>query len=194
MQTILTIIHLLLAIGLIALVLIQHGKGADAGAAFGSGASATVFGAQGSGNFLSRSTAILATAFFLTSIALAYYATQVGEPAGLMDALLPAADAPANDSALPFVAEPDSGAGSDAGEQDAGQNAIDDLPPAGPPTGAINGESESSDGAGDMPPVSMGDVGGGDMPASADAGDGTTGDDGGSESQSGATGSETKEQ
>ncbi|MBK1647678.1 preprotein translocase subunit SecG [Rhabdochromatium marinum] len=87
MQTILTILHLLLAIGLIGLILIQHGKGADAGAAFGSGASATVFGAQGSGNFLSRSTAILATAFFLTSIALAYYATKVEEPAGLMDNL-----------------------------------------------------------------------------------------------------------
>jgi preprotein translocase subunit SecG len=85
MQTILTVVHLLLAIGLIGLVLLQHGKGADAGAAFGSGASATVFGARGSGSFLSRSTAILATLFFLTSIALAYYAAQVGEPAGLMD-------------------------------------------------------------------------------------------------------------
>ena len=85
MQTILTVIHLLLAIGLIGLVLLQHGKGADAGAAFGSGASATVFGARGSGSFLSRSTAILATLFFLTSIGLAYYAAQVGEPAGLMD-------------------------------------------------------------------------------------------------------------
>ncbi len=87
MQTILTLLHLLLAIGLIGLVLIQHGKGADAGAAFGSGASATVFGSRGSGNFLSRSTAIFAAAFFLTSIALAYYATRVGEPAGLMDDL-----------------------------------------------------------------------------------------------------------
>lgn len=99
MQTLLTIVHLFLAIGLIALVLIQHGKGADAGAAFGSGASATVFGARGSGNFLSRSTAIIATLFFLTSIALAYYATKVGEPAGLMD------DLP-QDGELPFVAEP----------------------------------------------------------------------------------------
>ncbi|MFE8032985.1 preprotein translocase subunit SecG, partial [Thiohalocapsa marina] len=67
------------------LILIQHGKGADAGAAFGSGASATVFGAQGSGSFLTRTTAILATLFFITSIALAYFAAQVGEPEGLMD-------------------------------------------------------------------------------------------------------------
>jgi preprotein translocase subunit SecG len=85
MQLILTVLHLLLALGLIGLILIQHGKGADAGAAFGSGASATVFGARGSGSFLTRLTAIMATLFFLTSMALAYYAAQVGEPAGLMD-------------------------------------------------------------------------------------------------------------
>ncbi len=87
MQTLLTVLHLFLAIGLIGLILIQHGKGADMGAAFGSGASATVFGARGAGNFLSRSTAVLATLFFLTSIALAYYAAQVGEPPSLMDQL-----------------------------------------------------------------------------------------------------------
>ncbi|MCC7278300.1 MAG: preprotein translocase subunit SecG [Chromatiaceae bacterium] len=87
MQTILTVVHLFLALGLIGLVLIQHGKGADMGAAFGSGASATVFGARGSGNFLSRTTGILAALFFVTSMVLAYYAAQVGEPAGLMDTL-----------------------------------------------------------------------------------------------------------
>jgi len=85
MQTILNVFHLFLAIGLVGLVLIQHGKGADAGAAFGSGASATVFGARGSANFLSRATAVLATLFFLTSMALAYFASQVGEPEGLME-------------------------------------------------------------------------------------------------------------
>jgi len=85
MQTILTVLQVFLSLGLIGLVLIQHGKGADAGAAFGSGASATVFGAQGSGSFLTRLTAILATLFFLTSMALAYYATQASAPAGLMD-------------------------------------------------------------------------------------------------------------
>ncbi|MCK7574894.1 MAG: preprotein translocase subunit SecG [Chromatiales bacterium] len=85
MQTILTVLQVFLSLGLIGLVLIQHGKGADAGAAFGSGASATVFGAQGSGSFLTRFTAILATLFFLTSMALAYYATQGSAPTGLMD-------------------------------------------------------------------------------------------------------------
>lgn len=94
MQTVLNVLHLFLAIGLVTLVLIQHGKGADAGAAFGSGASATVFGARGSGNFLSRATAGLATLFFLTSMALAYFASQVGEPEGLMEGVeLPAAPA-----------------------------------------------------------------------------------------------------
>ena len=98
MQTILNVLHLFLAIGLVGLVLIQHGKGADAGAAFGSGASATVFGARGSGNFLSRATAILATMFFLTSMALAYFASQVGEPEGLMDGIkVPSAPAPEAD-------------------------------------------------------------------------------------------------
>jgi preprotein translocase subunit SecG len=85
MQTILTVLQVFLSLGLIGLVLIQHGRGADAGAAFGSGASATVFGARGSGSFLSRATAILAALFFLTSMALAYYAAQAGKPAGLMD-------------------------------------------------------------------------------------------------------------
>ncbi|MTW22729.1 preprotein translocase subunit SecG [Allochromatium palmeri] len=87
MQTILTVLQVFLSLGLIGLVLIQHGKGADAGAAFGSGASATVFGAQGSGSFLTRFTAIIATLFFLTSMALAYYATQASEPVGLMDTI-----------------------------------------------------------------------------------------------------------
>jgi len=85
MQTILTVFHLFLAIGLIGLILIQHGRGADAGAAFGSGASATVFGARGSGSFLSRTTAILATLFFVTSVVMAYYAQKVEAPKGLMD-------------------------------------------------------------------------------------------------------------
>ncbi len=85
MQTILVAVHLLLAIALIGLVLIQHGKGADAGAAFGSGASSTVFGSQGSGSFLTRTTAVLATLFFITSLALAYFAMQRAEPPSLMD-------------------------------------------------------------------------------------------------------------
>lgn len=76
MQTIALVIHVFLALGVIGLVLIQHGKGADAGAAFGSGASSTVFGSRGSGSFLTRMTTFFALAFFCTSIALFYLASQ----------------------------------------------------------------------------------------------------------------------
>lgn len=75
LYSILVAIDVLLAIGIIGLILIQHGKGADVGAAFGSGASGTVFGAQGSASFLTRVTAILATLFFINSLALAYLAS-----------------------------------------------------------------------------------------------------------------------
>ena len=69
------LIHILAAIGVIGLVLVQHGKGADMGAAFGSGASGSLFGATGSANFLSRTTAVLAAVFFVTSLSLAYIAS-----------------------------------------------------------------------------------------------------------------------
>ena len=69
-------IHILVGLAVIGLVLIQHGKGADMGAAFGSGASGSLFGATGSANFLSRITAVLATVFFITSLTLAYLASQ----------------------------------------------------------------------------------------------------------------------
>ena len=86
-QTILVVFHLVLAFSLVGLVLMQHGKGADAGAAFGSGASATVFGSQGSGSFLTRTTAIIATLFFVTSLALAYFAMQSTEQVGLVESV-----------------------------------------------------------------------------------------------------------
>ena len=70
------IAHTLIALGIIALVLLQRGKGADAGAAFGAWASGTVFGSRGSGSFFSRATAVLATAFFATSLTLAYLSSQ----------------------------------------------------------------------------------------------------------------------
>jgi len=68
-------IHILIGISVIGLVLIQHGKGADMGAAFGSGASGSLFGSSGSANFLSRTTAVLAAIFFITSLSLSYIAT-----------------------------------------------------------------------------------------------------------------------
>jgi len=85
-----TIFHIFLCVGLIGLILIQHGKGADAGAAFGSGASATVFGSQGSGSFLTRTTAILATTFFITSLTLAYFSIQrIEKPESVLDKVVP---------------------------------------------------------------------------------------------------------
>jgi preprotein translocase subunit SecG len=72
LYSILIVAQVVISIGLITLVLLQQGKGADAGAAFGSGASSTVFGSRGSANFLSRSTAVLATLFFLNSLGMAF--------------------------------------------------------------------------------------------------------------------------
>jgi len=74
LETVIIIVHLVGALGIVGFVLIQQGKGAETGASFGSGASGTVFGSQGSSNFLSRLTAVLATVFFATSLGLAYYA------------------------------------------------------------------------------------------------------------------------
>lgn len=71
-STLVVIVHVLVAAAVIGLVLLQHGKGADAGASFGGGASGTVFGSRGSSNFLSRTTAILAAVFLVTSLMLAY--------------------------------------------------------------------------------------------------------------------------
>ena len=66
-------LHVLIAMAIVGLVLIQHGKGADMGSGFGGGASSSLFGATGSANFLSRTTAVLATLFFVSSMALAYF-------------------------------------------------------------------------------------------------------------------------
>ena len=79
------VIHVMIAVSLVALILIQHGKGADAGAAFGSGASATVFGSQGSASFLTRTTAVLAASFFITSLTLAYVIRQGEVPTSVLD-------------------------------------------------------------------------------------------------------------
>ncbi len=83
--TLFLVAHMVVAVALIALVLLQQGKGADAGAAFGSGASSTMFGSQGSASFLSRTTAVLATVFFLTSLTLAYFATQTSAPVSVIE-------------------------------------------------------------------------------------------------------------
>lgn len=80
MQSLVLGIHVILAVGLVVLILMQQGKGAEAGASFGGGASNTVFGSLGPFGFLGRMTAWLATAFFATSLLLAYMATQQHSP------------------------------------------------------------------------------------------------------------------
>lgn len=109
MQTTVLIVHTLIALGIIILVLIQRGKGAEAGAAFGAGASGTVFGSRGSTSFFSRATAILATAFFATSLSLAYISSQAtGTPESLIENV-PAVETPAEstESLAPADAVPE---------------------------------------------------------------------------------------
>jgi len=101
-------LHVLTALAVCGFVLLQHGKGADMGAAFGSGTSGSLFGAAGSANFLSRTTAILATVFFVTSLGLTYIGTLHGRPQGLMEGAVPEKAAPAAPKPPSDVPQPNS--------------------------------------------------------------------------------------
>ncbi|WP_111494377.1 preprotein translocase subunit SecG [Marinobacter bohaiensis] len=127
METLVVVAHVVIAVALVGLVLIQQGKGADAGAAFGGGASQTVFGSQGSGSFLTRVTTFLAILFFVTSFTLAVFAKQRAEVAG--EAGIPTvqqapaaeqsddSDAAASDEAPALEdSQPSEGAGEDQSE------------------------------------------------------------------------------
>lgn len=85
LHNLLLVFHVIVAISLVGMVLIQQGKGADAGAAFGSGASGTMFGSKGSASFLTRFTGVLATIFFITSLSLAYVANKQAKPTSVVD-------------------------------------------------------------------------------------------------------------
>ncbi len=104
LHTLALVLHMLFAVGIVGLVLIQRGKGADAGAGFGAGASGTVFGARGSGSFLSRSTAVLATLFFVTSLSLAYFGGRPATQSSVMDTM-PATKIEAPAAVVPAAAE-----------------------------------------------------------------------------------------
>jgi len=86
MERLILVLHVIAALGIIGLVLLQHGKGADVGAAFGSGASGSLFGASGSTNFLSRATAVLAVVFFMTSMGLTWFSSKKTADRGVMAA------------------------------------------------------------------------------------------------------------
>lgn len=139
---ILLVVDVVLAVGIILLVLLQRGKGAETGAAFGGGASGTVFGSQGSSSFLSRTTAVLATLWFLDTLALGYLVTVApAEPESVLerataeevvapavdegDAALPTleADEPAADGELPSVPEADADGAQDGAEDAEGDDA-----------------------------------------------------------------------
>lgn len=98
MLTVLLAIHIIVAIVMVGFILIQHGKGADAGASFGSGAAGTVFGAAGSANFLTRTTAVLAAIFFMTSLALAHFAQKQAEDQLRLDVPVATSQAPVEPS------------------------------------------------------------------------------------------------
>ncbi|MBL3555622.1 MULTISPECIES: preprotein translocase subunit SecG [Marinobacter] len=117
-ETLVVVIHVVIAVALVGLVLIQHGKGANAGAAFGGGASQTVFGSEGSSSFLVRATTLLAIVFFVTSFSLAVFAKQRAEVAG--------------EAGIPVVQESRSDAGHAEGESadegEAGRGDENELP------------------------------------------------------------------
>jgi preprotein translocase subunit SecG len=87
MQTLILVLHIVAAIGIVVLVLLQHGKGADMGAAFGSGSAGSLFGSAGASNFLSRTTGVLAAVFFATSLGLTYFHTIPAKSGGVTQGL-----------------------------------------------------------------------------------------------------------
>ena len=123
METLVLVLHVLAAISIVGLVLLQHGKGADVGAAFGSGASGSLFGSTGSANFLSRATAVVATVFFLTSMGLTYFSAGKTEHKKGVMATQP-------EQSLPSQIPPTAPATGQAAP--AGQTAPSSAPPADP--------------------------------------------------------------
>jgi preprotein translocase subunit SecG len=109
MQTLVLVLHILAALGIVVLVLLQHGKGADMGAAFGSGSAGSLFGSAGAANFLSRTTAVLAAVFFLTSLGLTYFSAP-SKSSGVIEQMqipgVPQKAAPAHNPAAPAPSAP----------------------------------------------------------------------------------------
>jgi preprotein translocase subunit SecG len=145
LYTVFLVSEVLLSIALITLILMQHGKGADAGAAFGGGASGTVFGSQGAANFLSRTTAILAAAFFVNCMGLAYLVAHRGEAVSIFDTVTEQTDSgeATNDtSAAPAI----TGTAAEIPEQEA-RPAPADIPEASAdiPAAGEGGANKKSD-------------------------------------------------
>ena len=131
-HTLVMVAHVLIGAGIVGLVLLQRGKGAEAGAAFGAGASATVFGAKGSANFLSRSTAVLATLFFATSLTLAYMGGQRPVVKSVTEPATVTTPAPGGNEAAGGGAAAGPGAAGAPAEPAAPAAGGSESPPAGP--------------------------------------------------------------
>jgi preprotein translocase subunit SecG len=138
-EQLILITHLLLALAIIGLIMLQQGKGADMGASFGAGASQTLFGSSGSGNVLTRTTAWMVAFFFATSFGLAVIAKNKTAAVDDFDLPLPAAEQPAVEDDLPAV---------DA----AGEPAMGDIPEVPTPSAADDASAEMGDLTGDEPP------------------------------------------
>jgi preprotein translocase subunit SecG len=163
LYSILLAVDVLLAMGITGLVLMQHGKGADAGAAFGSGASATVFGARGSTSFLSRATAVLATLFFLNSLTLAYLASHQPKDQSVVEKMETESPpqtptpspGPSGPSDVPGVDVPPTGAGGEASDNAKASDRAPTTPyedvPHGEEVGAPPGPSKQSPAKGSVP-------------------------------------------
>ena len=134
LHSIVLVVHALVALMIIGLVLLQRGKGAEAGTGFGAGASGTVFGARGSANFLSHATGVLATLFFMTSLALAYLTTQRTTPTSVLDSV-PAQQAPAPQAP---AAAPAGASESPQLPSDSGSGAAGNAPAPSPEPGSGN--------------------------------------------------------
>jgi preprotein translocase subunit SecG len=151
-HTLATVLQIVSALGVILLVLLQHGKGADMGAAFGSGASGSLFGATGSANFLSRLTAAMAAVFFVSTLALAFFANDRPSSGGsLMEGVTTPAVPPSPASSVPSLpGTAPSGSTPPAGAVPPANPAPSSGSPASPPSGATSG-SGASDGGGTGP-------------------------------------------
>ncbi len=151
LQNIFLVVHVVIAVALVGIILIQHGKGADAGAAFGSGASQTVFGASGSTSFMTRLTTGLAIAFFATSLTLAYFTNARMEATSVTDVVpqqvpdIPASDIPTSGMPMRDAPGASSAAESSSADRPKQQQVPGDVPsdvPSDIPAGAL---SESLD-------------------------------------------------
>jgi preprotein translocase subunit SecG len=145
MESLIIFVHVLAAIGITGLVLIQHGKGADMGASFGSGASQTIFGSVGSGNALTKSTSWLATVFFVTSLVLALFAKQQSsqgiEDEGLIQNTGVLNETPAAAADLPVVENAASDIPQATTEQAAPEDVPTDAALEAAPTATVEGEA-----------------------------------------------------